>query len=133
MNDPTLLAIPGVVLATILSFSGVSVIDKKCPPNLLGEYEPKTDTVYMCPDNIKESKYGYEEVLSHELVHALQERVGGELIPEPFLTDLVRWTMEDPETMAILLNYEGDTHAEFEARVLQRLPSWLISFLLVLN
>ena len=71
-------------------------------------------------------------MLRHEMVHAIEENFDLEqsLIPEPLLTWLVRWTMDDREVMTVLLYDEHETDQEFEARLLANLPNWAVGSLL---
>jgi len=132
-----------LVLSAAMWVSGIEYIENpllcKQPQNafLLGAYDPKIDTLYICEDNINHSDQTKETITKHELVHAIQDKIGAfedesiRLIPEPWLTRIVRQTMEDGETLAILLNYKGNTDHEFEARILQNLPADIIAFLLI--
>ena len=66
------------------------------------------------------------------MVHAIQENfdLDESVIPEPLLSWLVRWTMDDREVMAGLLYDEKETDQEFEARLMANLPNWVVgSFL----
>ena len=87
----------------------------------------------MCPDNIKESRYSYQEILRHEVVHAIQHRRDDNLIDEPHLTELVRERVDDGDVLSILINYDGDLHEEFEARVMQTYSNWRIALLLLFS
>ena len=127
------MGLSAVILTAAISLSGVTVIDQTCPADVLGEYETKTDTVYMCPDNIKESRYSYQEILRHEVVHAIQHRRDDNLIDEPHLTELVRERVDDGDVLSILINYDGDLHEEFEARVMQTYSNWRIALLLLFS
>ena len=66
------------------------------------------------------------------MAHAIQENFDLEqsLIPEPLLTWLVRWTMDDGAVMKVLLYEEHETDQEFEARLLANLPNWAVGSLL---
>ena len=66
------------------------------------------------------------------MVHAMQEKFDLEvlLIPEPLLTWLVRWTMDDRELMTVLLYDKKKMDQEFEARLLANLPNWAVGSLL---
>jgi hypothetical protein len=97
----------------------------------LGHFEEETNTIALCPDNIEQSRYTRSDVVRHELLHRVQQNLrGATLIPEPFLTYLVRHYLTDGQAFAVALNYD-DTDSEFEARVLQHLPASVISGLLI--
>ena len=66
------------------------------------------------------------------MVHAIQENFDLEesLIPEPLLTWLVRWTMDEHEGMTVQLYDEKEIDQEFEARLLANLPNWVVESLL---
>lgn len=93
----------------------------------MGEYVLATKTINMCYENISAAEQDPEEVLRHEMVHLAQHSFGVEdgplLLHDPILTWLVRNYIPDGETVAVLMNYDGDTDAEFEARLLSKLPT----------
>lgn len=132
-----------LLLSAAIWFTGIGVREPRTlecvQASLLGTYSPATDTLVMCEDNIEESDYSYETIRRHELVHAIQERMGQfedpskVIIPEPYLTYLVREFIDDEDTVSILLSYpEEERHAEFEARLLQYAPSEVIAVMLVM-
>ena len=136
----------GLIGPLLLSFAvwvtGISTPEqtaRECDQaNLLGAYVPATDTLFMCEENIEASDYSYGTIRRHELVHAIQERMGQfedperVIIPEPELTVAVRELMDDKVTVSILLAYpENERHAEFEARLLQNAPDVVIASMLL--
>ena len=82
--------------------------------------------------NVQRAEQDLERVLRHEMEHAIQENFDLEqsLIPEPLLTWLVRWTMDDREVMTVLLYEEHKMDQKFEARLLANLPNWTVGSLL---
>ena len=123
-------------LSVFLALSGVSVIDnpRDCSdqPGLMGGYISGTNLIELCHANVHRAEQDLERVLRHEMVHAIQENfdLRESLIPEPLLTWLVRWTMDDREVMTVLLYDEHETGQEFEARLLANLPNWVVGSLL---
>ena len=126
----------GLGLSVFLALSGVSVVDspRDCrdQPGLMGGYIKGTNLIELCHANVNRADQDLERVLRHEIVHAIQENfdLRESLIPEPLLTWLVRWTMDDREVMTVLLYDEHETDQEFEARLLANLPNWVVGSLL---
>ena len=115
-------------LSVFLALSGVSVIDnpRDCrdQPGLMGGYISGTNLIELCHANVHRADQDLERVLRHEMVHAIQENfdLRESLIPEPLLTWLVRWTMDDREVMAVISVYPSDEiNSELEARLVSRL------------
>lgn len=133
--------LPSFLLSLALSLSGATVATDtdscKAHDILMGEYVLATKTINMCQKNILAAEQDPEEVLRHEMVHLAQHNFGVEEGPlflhEPVLTWLVRGIIPDGETMAVLMNYDGDTDAEFEARILAKLPTPFISGLVTIS
>ena len=100
----------------------------------MGQYEAKTETITLCENNISLFKYSKEEIVKHELIHYNHHKHQVEsLIPEPFLTWLVRKNIPSNQVMYVLLNeHEYSVNEEFSARLLQKLPSWIIGIGIVL-
>ena len=126
----------GLGLSLFLSLSGVSVFesspDCRHQPALMGAYISGTNLIELCEANVHGADPDLEKVLRHEMVHAIQENFDWteSVIPEPWLTWLVRWTMDDREVMNVLLYDPMETDQEFEARLLANLPNWVVGGLL---
>ena len=99
---------------------------------LNGAYISGTNLIELCGGNVQRADQDLARVLSEEMVHAIQENFDLEesLIPEPLLTWLIRWTMDDREVMTVLLYDRKETDQEFEARLLDNLPNWALGSLL---
>ena len=88
-------------LSVFLALSGVSVVEspRDCleQRGLMGGYVTGTNLIELCEGNVLRAEQDLERVLRHEMVHAIQENfdLREALIPEPLLTWLVRWTMDD--------------------------------------
>lgn len=101
-------------------------------PELLGGWESASSVVFLCPDAIGRENQSTEIILKHELIHVIQERVPGPLVPEPLLTILTRELVPSESALLVILG-EENSQQEFEARVLTRLlssatvASWLES------
>ena len=123
-------------LSVVLALSGLSVVEspQECRSNhaLMGGYISQTNLIELCRSNVARNSQSLAVVMRHEMVHAIQEnlQLQAPLIPEPLLTWLVRGMLSDEEAMAVLLYDEYDKDLEFEARVLSRLPNWLIGSVL---
>ena len=123
-------------LSVFLALSGVSVVEspRDCleQQGLMGGYVTVTNLIELCEGNVLRAEQDLERVLRHEMVHAIQENfdLREALIPEPLLTWLVRWTMDDREVMTVLLYDDHETDQEFEARLLANLPNWVVGSLL---
>ncbi|MBE9152869.1 hypothetical protein [Cyanobium sp. NS01] len=91
-------------------------------PRLLGGWEAAAANVFLCPDAIEREGADPEVVLRHELIHVIQDRVPGPLIPEPLLTVLTRDRVPSGEALLVLVG-EEDSQREFECRVLTELLS----------
>ena len=91
-------------------------------PRLLGGWEAAAANVFLCPDAIEREGADPEVVLRHELIHVIQDRVPGPLIPEPLLTVLTRDRVPSGEALLVLVG-EEDIQREFECRVLTELLS----------
>ena len=123
-------------LSVVLALSGLSVVEspRECRSNhaLMGGYISQTNLIELCRTNVARNSQSLAVVMRHEMVHAIQEnlQLQAPLIPEPLLTWLVRGMLSDEEAMAVLLYDEYDKDLEFEARVLSRLPNWLIGSVL---
>ena len=102
----------------------VSMGDEHCDlqPRLLGGWEAAAANVFLCPDAIEREGADPEVVLRHELIHVIQDRVPGPLIPEPLLTVLTRDRVPSGEALLVLVG-EEDSQREFECRVLTELLS----------
>ena len=129
-----------ILLSLALSFSGVRVVENReaCSyePDLMGEYILDSRTISICVDNAIEVGNDPHDVLKHEAIHAIHHNLEWEkrtFINEPLLTFLVRYFMDDRETLGVLLNYEGSTDQEFEARLLTHLPTPIIALLIVMT
>lgn len=129
-----------ILLSLALSVTGIRVVENReaCSyePDLMGEYVLDSRTISICTDNVSVKGKDYHNVLNHEVVHAIHHNLGWErntiLHPE-LITILVRQFIPDGETMAVLLNYDGYTDQEFEARLLNYLPSDAIALLLIIS
>lgn len=125
-----------ISLSVVLALSGLSVVEspEECRSNhaLMGGYISQTNLIELCRSNVARNSESLAVVMRHEMVHAIQENLKLEapLIPEPLLTWLVRGMLSNEEAMAVLLYDEYDKDLEFEARVLSRLPNWLIGGML---
>lgn len=123
-------------LSLVLALSGLSVVEspQECDSNraLMGSYISHTNLIELCRSNVARNSQCVQQVLRHEMVHAIQEnlQLKTAVIPEPLLSWMVRGLLSDSETMTVLLYDKHDTDQEFEARVLSRLPNWLIGSLL---
>ncbi len=102
----------------------VGVVDERCSGHatLLGGWDPQAEQVFLCRDNIRAEGRSEEEILRHELIHVIQDRVGQPLLPEPLLTLLSRDTLPSGEALLVITTSE-DRDREFECRVLTRLLS----------
>ncbi|WP_193913053.1 hypothetical protein [Cyanobium sp. LEGE 06113] len=88
----------------------------------MGGWEAAAANVFLCPDAIEREGADPEVVLRHELIHVIQDRVPGPLIPEPLLTVLTRDRVPSGEALLVLVG-EEDSQREFECRVLTELLS----------
>ena len=129
-----------VLLSLSLSLTGVSVVEDKqqCSTNtdLMGEYVLSSKEISLCRDNIEEKGEVSLNVLKHEAIHAIHHNLGWEertFLHADLITFLVRNFMHDDETMAVLINYQGNTDQEFEARFLSLLPPDLIALAVLLS
>jgi len=116
----------------------VTTTDKSCNNKYnLGAYNIFQDSIVLCEDNIKESSYTVNQIMRHEMIHAIQENFGYEdeaIIPDPLLTHMAREVVPPGEAMYIILNYpENQVDLEFEARILQNLPNWIVGPLLFVS
>ena len=95
----------------------------------LGQYDRTDNSITVCVDNYMEKGVARSSVIRHEIVHRIQCNIGvKEVIPEDVLTQVIRYTMSDEETLGVLLLYDHEDHqGEFEARVFQNLPGGIIS------
>lgn len=124
------------MLIAAAASAGVSVTmgHERCgsQPELLGGWESASSLVFLCPDAIDRENQSTEMILKHELIHVIQDRVPGPLVPEPLLTMLTRELVPSKVALFVILAEENSQH-EFEARVLTRLlssatvASWLKS------
>ena len=103
-------------------------------PELMGQYEAKTETITLCENNITLSKYSKEEVIKHELIHYIHHKHQIEsIIPEPLITLLARELIPSGEVMYVILSEDKySTNEELSTRLLQKLPSWIIGIGIVL-
>jgi hypothetical protein len=103
-------------------------------PELMGQYEAKTETITLCENNITLSKYSKEEIVKHELIHYIYHKHQIEsIIPEPLITWLVRKNIPSDQVMYVILNEDKySLNEEFSARLLQKLPSWIIGIGIIL-
>lgn len=129
-----------ILLSLALSVTGVRVVENReaCSyePDLMGEYILDSRAISICVDNAIKVGNDPHDVLKHEAIHAIHHNLEWEentFINEPLLTFLVRYFMDDRETLGVLLNYEGSTDQEFEARLLTHLPTPIIALLIVIT
>ena len=129
-----------ILLSLSLSLTGVSVVEdnQQCSTNtdLMGEYVLSSKEISLCSDNIEEKGEVSLNVLKHETIHAIHHNLGWEertFLHEDLITFLVRNLMHDDETMAVLINYQGSTDQEFEARFLSLLPAEYIALAVLLS
>lgn len=95
----------------------------------LGHYDKTDNSITVCVHNYMEKGVARSTVIRHELIHRIQCNIGvKEVIPENVLSQVVRYTMTDEETLGVLLLYDHEDHqGEFEARVFQNLPEGIVS------
>lgn len=131
------LTFSSLILTFFIGHSNVKIISDReaCSyePQLLGEFVVDSKTISLCDENIKESDYTRNEILKHELIHAIHHNFGMEestFFPDFLLTQIVRNNMSSGEALAILLHYDGYINQEFEARMMQNLPDFMIGILL---
>lgn len=129
-----------LLLAAALSFSGIRVVDNReaCryEPDLMGEYVLDSRSISICTSNVVKKGHSRDFVLKHEAIHAAHHNLGWKtetFIKEPLLTFLTRRFMDDGETLGVLLNYDGSTDQEFDARLLSKLPSHVVALLIVVS
>ena len=129
-----------ILLSLSLSVTGVSVSEDThtCHTNndLMGEYILKHKEISLCHDNIGKDGKSSLSVLKHETIHAIHHNLGWEertFLHDDLITFLVRNLMHDDETMSVLINYQGSTDQEFEARLLTFLPTDWIALALVVS
>ena len=93
-----------------------------CPPYTQGYV--LDDKIHVCPD----LTVPREEVVNHEIIHLIQNNIGGTILPPEMLDALIRDYMSDEETLLVLTVYANSdyTDEEFEARLLADLPSEII-------
>lgn len=121
--------IPAEVMA---KYTGV-VIRQNTPvceqTGYLGHYDKTDNSITVCVDNYMEKGVARSTVIRHEIIHRIQCNIGvKEVIPEEVLTQVIRYTMTDEETLGVLLLYDHEDHqGEFEARVFQNLPEGIVS------
>ena len=119
-------------LSLFLAVSGYGIIETPvdCSVNsgLLGAFVSGTNLIEICTANVERSDRSLEVVLRHEMIHAIQENFEAKnsLIPEPLLTWFVVNTLDSGEVMTVLLYEKRERSQEFEARIVSRLPDWLI-------
>lgn len=95
----------------------------------LGHYDKTDNSITVCVHNYMEKGVARSTVIRHEIIHRIQCNIGvKEVIPENVLSQVVRYTMTDEETLGVLLLYDHEDHqGEFEARVFQNLPEGIVS------
>ena len=131
--------VPGLgylLLHGALALSGVPVVHGgvQCTdPGALGGFVVETQTIELCPNNIKESNLSYRTVLRHEAIHVLhhnlglQDGINGTILPPKTLHHLVRELMAPADIFSVINNYDYRVmNQEFEARLGQSLPTvWI--------
>ena len=117
----------GTFFATILAFASLwaplPIFDvKTCPPYTQGYVS--NDTIHVCPD----LTVPREEVVNHEIIHLIQNNIGGTILPPELLDELVQDYMTDEEILLVVTVYANSDYIdeEFEARLLSDLPSGII-------
>lgn len=140
MLHPLFTPLGSVLLSLSLSLTGVNVTEDKqaCSTNtnLMGEYVLVSKEITLCSDNIEAKGDVPLNILKHEAIHAIHHNLGWEertFLHEVLITFLVRNLMHDDETMAVLINYQGSTDQEFEARFLSLLPAEYIALAVLLS
>jgi len=97
---------------------------------LMGQTDHEVITI--CPDNIREAGYTEQMVIRHEMVHVIHHNFGWvndeTIIPEPYITDLVREHMPFDEVLLVVTSegYDNYVNQELEARLLSKLPTPVI-------
>lgn len=129
-----------LLLSLSLSVTGVDVVENKteCSTNtdLMGEYILKDREISLCSDNIKNKNKSTLNVLKHESIHAIHHNLEWEdrtFLHPKIITFLVRHFIDDDETIMVLLNYDGFTDQEFEARILTHLPTDFIALAIIVS
>jgi hypothetical protein len=92
-----------------------------CPKNLQGYAGDESITI--C---VNELKIPREEVINHEAIHLVHKNFGVDtLLPPSVIHYLAQNTMTEAQVLSILVNYSHTDYldGEFEARLLQKLPS----------
>ena len=114
------------IVAYLSQVTGPVIVESKdCPPNTWGYADG--EKVTLCTDS--EPKLSREEIINHETIHLIQTNLDVDLLmPEQMLNFLVHSTLDEAEILQVILFY-GETDymgAEFEARVLSKLPTSVI-------
>lgn len=129
-----------LLLSLSLSVTGVGVVENQhqCSMNtdLMGEYVLDSREISLCSDNIKNKNKNTLNVLKHESIHAIHHNLEWEdrtFLHPDIITFLVRHFIDDGETVMVLLNYDGFTDQEFEARILTHLPTDVIALAVLLS
>ena len=117
----------GTFFATILAFASLwaplPIFDvETCPPYTQGYVSD--DIIHVCPD----LTVPREEVVNHEIIHLIQNNIGGTILPPELLDELVKDYMTDEEILLVVTVYANSDYIdeEFEARLLSDLPSGII-------
>ena len=118
----------GVFLSVLLWVCGVPVnVNERSEclieNTLMGFYSLEEKQIFLCEKNIAGTNISHEEVIKHELVHFIHDSFDIEktIIPDRYLTFLIRNFMEDDEKLYVLI-HTIDPDEELEARFLSRLP-----------
>ena len=117
----------GSFIATIFAFASLwvplPVLDvETCPPYTQGYVSD--DTIHVCPD----LTVPRDEVVNHEIIHLIQNNIGGTILPPEMLDELIKDYMTDEEILLVVTVYANSDYIdeEFEARLLSDLPSGFI-------
>ncbi len=91
----------------------------------VGSYDPQRSEIALCTERIRSKGRSIDEVVRHELFHAVQHlfgRNGRSFLSNDQITPLVRWLMDDGEVMAVLMLYPSEEiNSELEARLVSLL------------
>ena len=115
-----------MIWALMLGFASIDptiVVVDKCPPYTQGYVQDSV--VHICPD----LSIPREEVENHEIVHLIQDNLGGNIFPQEVLDSLVSTNISERELLAVISVYpEDEVAGELEAEHKLSIRSYVLLY-----
>lgn len=116
-----------LLLSLTMQIMGITAVwePPQCVTNatLMGEYDPSTDSISLCYENISKNSSTVATVVKHELWHGVQKRLKKKdtLFSHPIFNWMCRQFISSEEVMTVITLYpKEEVNTELEARMVTK-------------